>query len=217
MATGYIYLTSLDMAHNFNSLKFQPIRYKVETAEDVVIYIKEETNTITDSGATLNIHGNQYYLLSKSAKNITLDCTSVFVRGESNGARYDSEEMDFLQLDSSIFDISTNTYYSMGGSGSNGIIEGKGFKVGANGAVLAPVQGTLKYQTTGRTVNVPLTDTPSTTNFIIGSVSLKNANYVSTVNSPIYAVSNFFNKYSSKYYSSPESEWWKDMIDLRTF
>ena len=87
MAIGYIYLTSLDMVHNFNSLRFQPIRYKIESAEDVIIYIKEETNTITNSGSTMNIHGNQYYLLSKSAKNITLDCTSVFVRGESNGAR----------------------------------------------------------------------------------------------------------------------------------
>ncbi len=217
MATGYIYVTSLDMVHNFNSLKFQPTRYKVENAEDVIIYIAEETNTITDSGGTLNTHGNQYYLLSKSAKNITLDCTNVFVRGESNGARYDSEEMDFLQIDGNIFDITTNTYYSMGGSGSNGSISGSGFKVGAMGTVLAPVQGTLTNQTTGRTVNVTLTDTPSTTNFIIGSVSLKNARYVSTVNSPLYAVSNFFNKYSSKYYSSPEVEWWKDMIDLRTF
>ena len=213
MATGYIYLSSLEMAYHFVSLKFQPIRYEVENADDVIMYIHEETNSIKYGKDTFNTHGKQYYLLSKSSKNIKLNCTKVFVRD----GFYDSDQMDFLQIDGSIFNINTYTGYSMGGSGTNGTIDGTGFTVGSHDNVYVPIQGTLESQTNGRTASVPLTENPSTTGFIIGAVSTKNPDYVCRPNNIIYSASNFFNKYSSKYYSDPKAIWWKDMIDLRTF
>ena len=131
MATGYIYLSSLEMAYHFVSLKFQPIRYEVENADDVIMYIHEETNSIKYGKDTFNTHGKQYYLLSKSAKNIKLNCTKVFVRD----GFYESDQMDFLQIDGSIFNINTSTNYSMGGSGTNGVIDGTGFTVGSHDSV----------------------------------------------------------------------------------
>lgn len=221
MATnGIIYLTSLAMVSGFENCYYQPVRYLIENPDDVIIYINEESNSIEIDGTSHSIKGNRYYLLSKSAKNIKVDCTNVYIRGESNGGRYVSDEMDSFIINTDIFDITSNIAYSMGGSGTNGYIHGKGFKVGNNSEVLVPVRGTMNGQTTGSTVQVNLTTDPNTTYYSIGVTTLGalySSRYVCTPDKPIYSVTNFFNKYSSKYYDDRSVEWWTDMMGLRTF
>ena len=217
---GVIYISSVSMAKAFNNLRFQPIRYTIEDPDNTIIYIKRENNTITNSGVTREIHGNGYYLLSKGAKNIRLDCTDVYVRGEAKGARYNSDEMDSFLINSDMYDITSNTEYSMGGSGMNGYIRGSGVPVGFASTIMAPIRGDMYGKMSGETVNVNLTDDPDTTKFIISATTLRSQyalDYTSTNEYPVYSVSNFYNKYSSKYYDTPDSEWWTDMADLRTF
>ena len=218
---GVIYVSSLDMVSKYYDLRFQPIRYTVEDPDNTIIYIARETNTITDdSGVTRNIHGNRYFLLSKESKTIRLDCTDVYVRGEANGARYDSDEMDSFLINSDMYDITSNTKYAMGGSGTNGHIRGTGVTVGQISTIYAPIRGEMSGKTSGYSEKINLTDDPNTTRFSIGVTSLDgfySSRYVSTATTPIYAAGNFYNKYSSKYYDAPDSDWWSDMYDLRTF
>ena len=217
---GVIYVTSLDMVKKYYDLKFQPIRYTIYDPDTTIIYIAHETNTITDSGVTRNIHGNRYFLLSKASKNIRMDCVDVYVRGEANGARYDSDEMDSFLINSDMYEITTDTQYAMGGSGTNGYINGTGGKVGLTSTITAPIRGEMSGQVSSSSVYINLTDDPSTTRFSIGATDLDSfysSKYVSTKENPIYSVKNFYNRYSSKYYDAPDSDWWTDMYDLRTF
>ena len=217
---GVIYVTSLDMVKKYYDLRFQPIRYTVDEPDKTIIYIARETNTITDSGVTRNIHGNRYFLLSKESKNMRMDCVDVYVRGEANGARYDSDEMDSFLINSDMYDITSNTQYTMGGSGTNGYINGTGVPVGLTSTITAPIRGEMSGQVSSGTAIINLTDDPDTTRFSIGATALNSfysSRYVSTNENPIYSVKNFYNRFSSKYYDSPDSDWWSDMYDLRTF
>ena len=217
---GVIYVTSLDMVKKYYDLRFQPIRYTVEEPDKTIIYIARETNTITDSGVTRNIHGNRYFLLSKESKNIRMDCVDVYVRGEANGARYDSDEMDSFLINSDMYDITSNTQYAMGGNGTNGHIRGAGNKVGLTSTITAPIRGDMSGQVSSSSVYINLTDDPNTTRFSIGATALDgfySSSYVSTNENPIYSSANFSNRFSSRYYDSPGSDWWTDMYDLRTF
>ena len=218
---GVIYMSSLNMAKTFSNLRFQPIRYTIDDPDNTIIYMTRETNTITVSGVQREIHGNGYYLLSKSPKNIRLDCTDVYVRGEAKGARYDSDEMDSFLIDSNMYDITSNTEYSMGGGGMNGYIKGSGVPVGYSSTITAPIRSNkMDGKISGETAEVNLTEDPNSTGFSIGMTTLGayySSRYVSGVLYPIYSVGNFYNKYSSKYYDTPDSEWWTDMYDLRTF
>ena len=217
---GVIYVTSLYMVKKYYDLRFQPIRYTVDDPDKTIIYIARETNTITDSGVTRNIHGNRYFLLSKESKNIRLDCTDVYVRGEASGARYNSDEMDSFLINSDMYDITSNTDYAMGGSGTNGYIRGTGGKVGLTSTITAPIRGEMSGQVSGVTVRINLTDDPSTTRFSIGVTDLDeyySLRYTSTPSNPIYSSENFSNRFSSRYYDAPDSDWWADMYDLRTF
>ena len=218
---GVIYMSSLNMAKTFSNLRFQPIRYTIDDPDNTIIYMTRETNTITVSGVQREIHGNGYYLLSKSPKNIRLDCTDVYVRGEAKGARYDSDEMDSFLIDSNMYDITSNTEYSMGGGGMNGYIKGSGVPVGYSSTITAPIRSNkMDGKISGETAEVNLTEDPNSTGFSIGMTTLGayySSRYVSGVLYPSYSVGNFYNKYSSKYYDTPDSEWWTDMYDLRTF
>ena len=217
---GVIYVSSLQMVNKYNDLHFQPIRYTVEDPDKTIIYIARETNTIDVSGATRNIHGNRYFLLSKESKTMRLDCTDVFVRGEANGARYDSDEMDSFLINSDMYEITSNTQYAMGGSGTNGYINGTGDAVGLTSTITAPIRGDMSGQVSSGTVIINLTDDPNTTRFSIGATALDSfysSRYVSTNEKPIYSSENFSNRFSSRYYDSPDSDWWSDMYDLRTF
>ena len=149
---GVIYLSSLQMVKKYNDLRFQPIRYTVEEPDKTIIYIARETNTITDSGVARNIHGNRYFLLSKNAKTIRMDCVDVYVRGEANGARYDSDEMDSFLINSDMYDITTDTQYAMGGSGTNGYINGTGVSVGLTSTITAPIRGDMSGQVSSSSV-----------------------------------------------------------------
>ena len=217
---GVIYMSSVSMAKSFNNLRFQPIRYTIESPDNTIIYIKRENSIITNSGITREIHGNGYYLLSNGPKNIRLDCVDVYVRGEASGARYDSDEMDSFLINSDMYDITSNTQYSMGGGGMNGYIKGSGVPVGFASTIMTPIRGDMYGKMSGETANVNLTDDPSSTRFSISATALRSQyalDYTSTSEYPIYRVGNFYNKYSSKYYDTPDSEWWTDMTDLRTF
>lgn len=217
---GVIYVTSLSMVSKYYDLRFQPIRYTVEDPDKTIIYITRETNTITDSGVTRNIHGNRYFLLSKESKNMRMDCVDVYVRGEANGARYNSDEMDSFLVNSDMYDITTSTQYAMGGSGTNGYINGTGVPVGLTSTITAPIRGEMSGQVSGGTVRINLTDDPNTTRFSIGATALDSfysSRYVSTNENPIYSSENFSNRFSSRYYDNPDSDWWSDMYDLRTF
>ena len=217
---GVIYLSSLQMVNKYNDLHFQPIRYTVDDPDNTIIYISREKNTITVDGVTRNIHGNCYSLLSKNSKTMRMDCVDVYVRGEANGARYDSDEMDSFLINSDMYDITTNTQYAMGGSGTNGYIQGTGVTVGMTSTITAPIYGEMNGKDSGYSAVINLTDDPNTTKFSIGATAfnaLYSLRYVSTSTNPIYSVNNFYNKYSSKYYDNQNSEWWLDMYDLRTF
>ena len=217
---GVIYVTSLDMVKKYYDLIFQPIRYTIDDPDKTIIYIARETNTITDSGVTRNIHGNRYFLLSKESKTIRMDCVDVYVRGEANGARYDSDEMDSFLINSDMYDITSNTEYAMGGSGTNGYINGTGGKVGLTSTITAPIRGEMSGQVSSSSVYINLTDDPSTTRFSIGATDLGSfysSRYVSTNENPIYSSANFSNRFSSRYYDDANNDWWTDMYDLRTF
>ena len=217
---GVIYVTSLDMVKKYYDLKFQPIRYTVEEPDKTIIYITRETNTITDSGVSRNIHGNRYFLLSKESKTIRMDCIDVYVRGEANGARYNSDEMDSFLINSDMYDITTNTQYAMGGSGINGYINGIGDAVGITSTITAPIRGDMSGQVSSGSTIINLTDDPKTTRFSIGVTAMDgyySLRYTSTPSNPIYSSANFSNRFSSRYYDAPDSDWWTDMYDLRTF
>ena len=212
---GVIYVSSLGMVSKYYDLRFQPIRYTVEDPDNTIIYITRETNTITDSGVTRNIHGNRYFLLSKESKNMRMDCVDVYVRGEANGARYDSDEMDSFLINSDMYDITSTTQYAMGGSGTNGYINGTGVSVGLTHTITAPIRGEMSGQVSGGSTRINLTDDPSTTRFSIGATDLNSfysLRYTSTNEIPIYSSVNFNNRFSSKYYDTPDSEWWICMI-----
>ncbi len=217
---GVIYVSSLDMVKKYNDLHFQPIRYTVEDPDNTIIYISRETNTITVDGVQRKIHGNCYSLLSKGPKNMRMDCVDVYVRGEANGARYDSDEMDSFLINSDMYDITSNTQYAMGGSGTNGYIQGTGVTVGLTGTITAPIYGDMSGKVSGETATINLSDNPNSTRFSIGATALGplySTRYVSTPTNPIYSSENFSNRFSSRYYDAPDSEWWSDMYDLRTF
>ena len=169
---GVVYMTSLNMVNKYNDLRFQPIRYTIEDPDNTIIYITRETNTVTDSGVNRDIHGNRYFLLSKESKTIRLDCTDVYVRGEADGARYDSDEMDSFLINSDMYDITTSTEYAMGGYGMNGYIEGTGKAVGIVTTIMTPIRGDMSGKVMGESAIIDLTDDPSTTRFSIGVTAM---------------------------------------------
>ena len=89
---GVIYVTSLDMVKKYYDLKFQPIRYTIDDPDKTIIYITRETNTITDSGVTRNIHGNRYFLLSKKSK-ITISQSGNFSQLNSQKKKFSQKNL----------------------------------------------------------------------------------------------------------------------------
>lgn len=223
---GYIYVNPLQMVSSpyYKSLYYSPVRYTIQNPDDVIFYITEEKGTAKDSsGNSFETHGNVYYLLSKTNHSMTVKTLYAWIRGVSGGGTYQNSDMDSLLFNAQTFDITSNTNYNLGQTGTNGNIDGTDtFKVGSNDYVTVPIQGDIDSVYNGRTRTVSLTTTPSTTRFKIGVVDKANLggfiNTNKTSLSPgIFKASNFANRYSSRYYDAPETTWWSSFEEYRLF
>ena len=218
--TGYIYVNGLRGAGYYEDLYFDMAKYTFENPNDVIVYIESVTNTVNIDSAEHKVTGNKYYLLgNNTVKEITQKGISIYIRGESNGERYLNDSMDYINFDSSMFDVN-NSEYSMGGAGINGIVTTEGLTIGNYSSdSYIPIRGTFNGLVTNSTIQLTLTNDTATP-FAIGVPDLDvfySENYISRPTKKLYKVSNFFNKYSSEYYNNKEKSWWLGVGDYRQF
>ena len=92
---GYIYVnavTSYGVSLTYPSLVQSTARYELSNPDDLIIYI-EETKA-TNLGINHEVHSNAYYVLGKGTDTtVKGSAFKVYVRGEQQGARYDSSDM----------------------------------------------------------------------------------------------------------------------------
>lgn len=219
--TGYIYVNSLfnDMGA-FSEIQVTNVQYTFSEPNDVIIYIEDVKEKRNIDGGTHEITGKNYYLLGNNVnKTIQQRAINIYIRGESNGARYQNDSMDYIYFDPSMYSTK-NAEYSMGGSGTNGHVKTTGYSIGFdNSRYCVPIRGSFDGSNSNQSYDLLLKN-DKTTPLYIGagySTSLYYNYYVSTPKRRIYKPSNFFNKYSSDYYNNREKTWWLGVGDLRQF
>ena len=218
--TGYIYLNSLFNNSSLTNLDFTNVQYTFSEPNDVIIYIKKITETKTINGEPHEITGNNYYLLGNNVtKTIQQKAINIFIRGESSGARYKDDSMDYIYFDPTMY-ANENASYSMGGGGTNGHVYTTGEELGvSNSNYCVPIRGSFNYTNFNQTLDLTLTNDTTTPYHIgVSGVSSVYYNYyVSRPDNKIYKSSNFFNKYSAEYYNNKEKTWWLGVGDMRQF
>ena len=121
---GYVYINSAySRGYDIlNDLSQATARYTITDPDNMIIYIDsiEATNKNVDGG---KLYSNTYYFLGKSGEQhiIRGDCWEVYMRGATDGAWYNSTDMDTFQYNGS-WDMTGKTEYPLGGSGTNGRI-----------------------------------------------------------------------------------------------
>ena len=218
--TGYIYINSLFNNTGFYGLQFTNAQYTFSNPDDVIIYIDSVKETRNINGGSHEISGNNYYLLGNNVtKTIQQRAINIYIRGESNGARYNNNSMDYIKFDPSMY-LTANAEYSMGGGGTNGHVYTTGRSIGAdNSRYCVPIGGRFNGSNFTQSLDLTLRNDRKTPLHIGvgGSTSLYYDSYVSTPESKIYKSTNFFNKYSAEYYNNKDKSWWLGVGDLRQF
>ena len=130
--TGYIYVNSLFNNNGTYDIDFTNVQYTFSEPNDVIIYIETIKENKKIDGEYHDITGNNYYLLGNNVrKSIQQRTINIYVRGESKGARYQNDSMDYIYFDPNMYS-NENAEYSMGGSGTNGHVYTTGHTVGSN-------------------------------------------------------------------------------------
>ena len=218
--TGYIYVNSLFNNSSLSSLDFTNVQYTFSEPNDVIIYIKTVTETKTINGETHEITGNNYYLLGNNVtKTIQQKAINTYIRGESRGARYKDDIMDYIYLDQTMY-TNENASYSMGGGGTNGHVYTTGEILGiSNSNYCVPIRGDFAYTNFNQSLDLTLKN-DETTPYRIGVAGISSSSYNYYVSRPdniIYKSTNFFNKYSAEYYNNKEKAWWLGIMDMSQF
>lgn len=218
--TGYIYVNSLFNNRGVTNINFTNVQYTFSDPNDVIIYIEDVKETRNINGGNHEITGNNYYLLGNNVnKTIQQRAINIYVRGESNGARYKNDSMDYINFDPTMYSTE-NAEYSMGGSGTNGHVYTTGHTVGlSNSDYCVPIVGRFNHTNFNQSLDLTLKN-DKTTPLYIGagySTSIYYDYYVAHPNNKIYKSTNFFNKYSAEYYNNKDKSWWFGFADYRQF
>lgn len=218
--TGYIYVNSLFNNTGLYDIDFTNVQYTFSNPNDVIIYIETIKEIKKINGENHEITGNNYYLLGNNvSKTIQQRAINIYVRGESNGVRYQNDSMDYINFDPSMY-LTENAVYSMGGSGTNGHVYTTGYSVGSNNSgYCVPIDGSFDRTNFNQSLTLKLTNGKNTP-FRIGVAGISFVYYNSYVSYPgheIYKSTNFFNKYSAEYYNNKDKSWWLGVGDLRQF
>ena len=120
--TGYIYVNSLWGYIAGSDIKQSTARLELSNPDDLIIYI-EKSEGVNLGAGRIKVNSNTYYILGKGS-DTTIKGAAFYVhtRGEQNGARYDSTDMDGFNY-ANCWDSTGYFNYRMGGSGSNGNID----------------------------------------------------------------------------------------------
>ena len=218
--TGYIYVNSLFNNRAVSNINFTNVQYTFSDPNDVIIYIETVKEKRDVNGGSHEITGNNYYLLGNNVtKTIQQKTINIYVRGESSGARYQNDSMDYINFDPTMYSTE-NAEYSMGGSGTNGHVHTNGYSVGfSNSRYCVPIVGRFNGSNFNQSLDLTLKN-DKTTPLYIGagySTSIDYNYYVAHPNNRIYKSTNFFNKYSAEYYNNKDKSWWLGFADYRQF
>ena len=119
--TGYIYVNGLGSYLASSGINQSTARLELSNPDDLIIYI-EKSEGVNLGAGRIKVNSNTYYILGKgNDTTITGSAFSMWVRGEQNGARYDSDQLDGFSY-SDCWDSTGNYSYNMGGGGTNGEI-----------------------------------------------------------------------------------------------
>ena len=218
--TGYIYVNSLYNNSAVSNIQFTNVQYTFSEPNDVIIYIEDIKEKRNINGGDHEITGKNYYLLGNNVtKTIQQKAINIYVRGESNGARYQNDSMDYIYFDPTMYSTE-NAEYSMGGSGTNGHVHTNGYSVGfSNTRYCVPIGGRFNGSNFNQSHELLLKN-DKTTPLYIGagySTSIDYDYYVAHPNNKIYKSTNFYNKYSAEYYNNKDKSWWLGFADYRQF
>lgn len=218
--TGYIYVNSLFNNRGLSSLYLTNVQYTFSDPNDVIIYIEDVKETRNINGGSHEITGNNYYLLGNNVnKTILQKAINIEVRGDSEGARYQSDSMDYIYFEPSMYSTK-NAEYSMGGGGTNGSVTTTGLSIGFdNSRECVPIGGAFDGSMSNQSMNLKLKNNINTPFYIGagGSTSMYYRDYVAHPNNIIYKSTNFFIKYSAEYYNNKDKSWWLGVGDFRQF
>ena len=219
---GYIYVNSVGGYVASSDIEQAVARLELTNPDDLIIYI-EKSEGVNLGAGRIKVNSNTYYILGKG-NDTTIKGSAFYVwtRGEQNGARYDSTDMDGFSY-ADCWDSTGNFHYSMGGSGGNGRID---YNAVTNQNAIPIRNITLKnnQSTVVNFVNSPNVGKPfiGFTNQQLVDFDIrtymnypeKNPNFAKNVK-----VSYMNNVYSQKYYDYKKDDiaWWTDFQDIRTF
>lgn len=221
--TGFIYVSSVGSYIAGSDIGQSTARYTLSNPNDLIVYIEQTQGTNLGAGR-IDVNSNIYYILGKGTDTtVEGSAFSLYTRGETGGARYDSDQMDGFSY-SDAWDSTGVFNYGMGGSGTNGIIDydlvaNRGNGIPTNFPSLKNNQSTV----------IKFESTPDTGNPFIGFSNQQLADadirrYTNYPNKPTYFFKNvkasfMENVYSQKYYKyrKDKIEWWTGFQDIRTF
>ena len=218
----YIYVNSLSGYVAGSDIVQSTARLELSNPDDLIIFI-EKSEGVNIGAGRIKVNSNTYYILGKgSDTTIKGSSFSVYTRGEYNGARYDSTDMDGFSY-SNAWDSTGNFAYGMGGSGTNGRIN-YNEATNQNDIPIRNIALKNNQSTVVNFVNTPNVGKPfiGMTNQQLADLDLrrymnypeKNPNFGTNVK-----VSYMNNVYSQKYYDYKKEDigWWTGFQDIRTF
>ena len=220
--TGYIYVNSVWGYVASSDIIQSTARLELSNPDDLIIYI-EKSEGVNIGAGRIKVNSNTYYILGKgSDTTIKGSAFRVYTRGEYNGARYDSTDMDGFSY-SNAWDSTGNFAYGMGGSGTNGRISYNEV-TDQNDIPIRNISLKNNQSKVVNFVNTPNVGKPfiGMTNQQLADLDLrrymnypeKNPNFGTNVK-----VSYMNNVYSQKYYDYKKEDigWWTGFQDIRTF
>ena len=223
---GYIYVNSV-ISYGISSLSPNLLqstaRYELSNPDDLIIYIEE--TTATNSSINHEVHSNVYYVLGKGTDTtVKGSAFKVYTRGEAQGERYDSSEMDgFTYL--TAWDSTGYYTYGMGGGGKNGYID---YNVDTYRGNYIPTSLPDLKNNTSVVMKFPSAPDPKIKHFIgFNKKELENVTFEIYGNYPgkppqydkVLKSEYMNNVYSDKYYAHKKDDmsWWTGFQDIRTF
>ena len=218
--TGYIYINTNYSFSLISEINQSTARYQLSNPDDLIIFIEKTHGKSQSFDYGVDLNSNIYHILGKGGD--TTVKGSVFktwVRGDSNGICYDSDEMDGFSY-SNAWDLTGNFVYSMGGSGNNGQITYDELTVSG-----ARIPTTLPNLKNNGVATVKFPSNPDNAPYVgvsnqqLVEQDLRGWYNKPTVTKRITKDSFMNNVYSSKYYSYKKDyiQWWTGFQDIRTF
>lgn len=220
---GYVYINSCLGYVAGSYIEQRTARYVLSNPDDLIVYIKKSEGKNLGIGG-ISVNSNTYYILGKGGDTIIKGSAfSLYTRGEQNGARYESDQMDGFQYSGS-WDLSGNYQFNMGGGGTNGIINYNLQCKRENG-----FPSNFPVLKNNAETTVQFGNSPDDSKPFIGFTDsqLRDSDIRLYLNYPeretgfnLVVKDNYMNNvYSSKYYQYRKNniEWWTDFKDIRTF